>query len=168
MRQAIDTCTYVHVHMHVQFVTSFQIRTTQHLAVTYAEMRNSATEDGPHEVQCQMKSRQLYCVTVQKTSHVHFPIHFYRAMLCIRGTSNGPVSVRLSVTSRCSTKMAKRRITQTIPHDSPGTVVFWCQRSLRNSTGVTSPPTGASNAGGVGQNWRLSTNNRLYLENGTR
>ena len=42
---------------------------------------------------------------------------FYRAMLCIRGTSHGPVSVRvclclgLSVTSRSSTKTAKRRIT---------------------------------------------------------
>ena len=36
-------------------------------------------------------------------------------MLCIRGTSHGPVSISLSVclsvTSRCSTKMAKRRIT---------------------------------------------------------
>jgi len=31
------------------------------------------------------------------------------------------VSVRLSVTSRCSTKMAKRRITQATPHNSPGT-----------------------------------------------
>ena len=31
-----------------------------------------------------------------------------------------------------------------------------------------SPPTRAPNAGGVGQNRRLSTNNRLYLENGTR
>ena len=29
----------------------------------------------------------------------------------------------LSVTSRCSTKTAKRRITQTTPHDSPGTLV---------------------------------------------
>ena len=48
--------------------------------------------------------------------------HFYRAMLCIRGTSHGPVSVSvclcLSVTSRCSTKTAKRRITQTTPHDT--------------------------------------------------
>jgi len=34
------------------------------------------------------------------------------------------VSVCLSVTSRCSTKTAKRRITQTIPHDTPGTLVF--------------------------------------------
>ena len=48
---------------------------------------------------------------------------FYRAMLCIRGTSHGPVSVRPSVrpsvTNRSSTKTAKRRITQTTPHDTP-------------------------------------------------
>ena len=31
-----------------------------------------------------------------------------------------------------------------------------------------SPPTRAPNAGGVSQNRRLSTNNRLYLENGKR
>jgi len=43
----------------------------------------------------------------------------------------------LSVTSRSSTITAKRRITQTTPHDSPGTLVFFCQRSARNSTGVT-------------------------------
>ena len=71
-----------------------------------------------------------------------------------------------SVTSRCSTKTAKRRITQTTPHDSPGTLVFWCQTSPRNSTGVT-PCEGAECRWG-GQNRRLSTNNRLYLENGTR
>ena len=36
--------------------------------------------------------------------------HFYRAMLCIRGTSHAPVSVRVrpSVTSRSSTKTAER------------------------------------------------------------
>ena len=68
---------------------------------------------------------------------------FYRAMLCIRGTSHPglclSVSVRLcpSVTSRSSTKTAKRRITQITPHDSPGSLVFCCQRSPRNSTGVT-------------------------------
>jgi len=64
-------------------------------------------------------------------------IGFYRAMLCIRGTSHGPVSVRLSVTSRSSTKTAKRRITQTTSHDTSVTLVFWRQRSPRNSTGVT-------------------------------
>jgi len=31
-----------------------------------------------------------------------------------------------------------------------------------------SPPTRSPNAGGVGQNWRLLTNNRLYLKNGER
>ena len=75
-------------------------------------------------------------------------------------------SVCPSVTSRCSTKTAKCRITQTTPYDSPGTLVFWCQISPRNSTG--SPPAGAPNVGGVGQNRRLSTNSWLYLENGTR
>jgi len=76
------------------------------------------------------------------------------------------VRVCLSVTSRCSTKTAKRRITQTTPHDTTGTLVFWCQRSPRNSTGVI-PYEGAECRWG-GQNWSLSTNNRLYLENGTR
>jgi len=68
---------------------------------------------------------------------IHFS--FYRAMPCIRGTSHGPVSVRpsVSVTNRSSTKTAIRRITQTTPHDSPGTLVFGCQRSPRNSTGIT-------------------------------
>ena len=33
---------------------------------------------------------------------------FYRAMLCIRGTSHGPVSVSVSVTSRSSTKTDER------------------------------------------------------------
>ena len=42
-----------------------------------------------------------------------------------------------SVTSQCSTKTAKRTITQTTPHDTPGTLVFWCQRSPRNATRVT-------------------------------
>ena len=76
------------------------------------------------------------CICVSETVN-------YRAMLCIRGTSRGPVSVCLSVrlcpsvTSRSFTKTAKQRITKTTPHDTPKTPVFWCQRSPRNSTGVT-------------------------------
>ena len=102
-------------------------------------------------------------------------VSFYRAMLCIRGTSHGPVSVCPSVsqfcpsvsdTSQSSTNTAKQRITQTTPHDSPGTLAFWYQRSPRNSTGVT-PYEGAECRWG-GQNRRLSTNHRLYLENGKR
>jgi len=90
-------------------------------------------------------------------------------MLCKSGTSHGPVSVCLclSVTSRCSTKTAKYRITQTKPHDNSETLVFGAKDLRKIRPG--SPPigTGTPNAGGVGQNWRLSTNNWLYLENGT-
>ena len=63
-------------------------------------------------------------LTVTKLSTVKNSPVFYRAMLCIRSTSHGPVSVRLSVTSRSSTKTDKQRITQTTPYDSPGTLVF--------------------------------------------
>jgi len=42
------------------------------------------------------------------------------------------------VTSRYCTKTAKPRITQTTPHDSLWTVVFWRQRSFQNSDGDTS------------------------------
>ena len=86
----------------------------------------------------------LRCVFITSTEETSLPVNvrihdttgrttgwskrFYRAMLCIRGTSHGPVSVCpsvcLSVTSRCSTKTAKRRITQTTPHDSAGSLVF--------------------------------------------
>ena len=47
------------------------------------------------------------------------------------------VCLCLSVTSRSYTKTAKRSITQTTPHGSPESLVFWCQRSPQNSTGVT-------------------------------
>jgi len=60
------------------------------------------------------------------TNDTVFCCIFYHAMLCMHGTSHGPVSLCLSVsvTSRCSTKMAKHRIIQTKPHDSSGTLVF--------------------------------------------
>jgi len=59
------------------------------------------------------------------------------------------LSVCLSVRSRSSSKTAKLRITQTTPHDNPGTLVFEAKdlREIRPA----SPPTGAPNAGGVGQ-----------------
>ena len=56
----------------------------------------------------------------------------YASVVCAMGLC---LSVCLSVTSRCSTKMARRRITSAVPHNSPGTLVFWCQRYPRNSTG---------------------------------
>ena len=45
--------------------------------------------------------------------------------------------VCVSVTLRYCIKTAKHRITQTTPHDSPMTLVIWCQISWRNSNGIT-------------------------------
>jgi len=58
------------------------------------------------------------------------------------------VCMCVSVTLRYCVKMAKRRIMQIMPHDSPGTLVLWRQKSWWNSNGVT--PYGATNGGGVG------------------
>ena len=44
--------------------------------------------------------------------------------LCSRSICHGRVSVSVSVTSRCSTKMAKHRNMPTTPHDSPWTLVL--------------------------------------------
>ena len=99
-----------------------------------------------------------------------FSIDFYRAMLCMRGTSHACVrlSVRPSVTSRCCTKTAQHRITKQHRAIAHGVQFSEAEdlRELRSG----SPPrsTGAPDAGVVGQNRRLLTNNWLYLENGTR
>ena len=107
----------------------------------------------------------------QKCSYLgpkQFCRHFYRAMLCIRGTSHGPVSVCVCVRLSQVGVLLKRQNVGSHKHNHtiPQGLVFWRQRSPRNSTGVTTYR--APNAGGVGQNRRLSTNNRLYLENGKR
>ena len=89
---------------------------------------------------------------------------FYRVMLCICGTSHGPVSV--SVTSRSSAKTAKYRITQATPHNSPGTLVFWRQRSPWNFTGATRM--GTPNAGGWVKIHRRVLSRVLLLTNSCR
>ena len=49
---------------------------------------------------------------------------FFTAVLALGLCPSVCLYLCLSVTSQCSTKTAKRRITQTTPHDSPGTLVF--------------------------------------------
>ena len=68
---------------------------------------------------------------------------FTHATLASAGISCRRVclSVRLFVTNRYSTERA--RITQTTPHDSPGTLVFGAENL--GKTGL--PPTEAPNAG---------------------
>jgi len=65
-----------------------------------------------------------------------------------RYASGYMLSLCVSITSRHCTKMDKFRIMQRLPHDSPETLVFWCQRSWENLKG--SSPTAAPNAGGLG------------------
>jgi len=66
-----------------------------------------------------------------------------------RGICRRRVSVCLSVTfwyCMYHIKTAKRKISQVMAHDNPGTLVFWWQRSRRNSNGIIS----YEGAGGVG------------------
>jgi len=85
-------------------------------------------------------------------------------MLASTGISCRRVSVCPSCTSRCSIQTAKHRIIQITPHDSPGTLVFWCRKSPQNSNWIT-PNRGTKcrwgwgrlNAGVVAANWGLST-----------
>jgi len=125
--------------------------------------------------------RVCLCVCLSLRDHIFrttCPIftNFYRAMLCIRGTSHGPVSVRPSV---CLTGLYVRPSQAGVPlkrqnvgsHKQHPT-------NLRDSSFLVPkisakfdrghPLRGAPNAGGVGQNRRLSTNNCLYRENGKR
>ena len=57
-------------------------------------------------------------------------------------------SVRLSVTSRSCTNMAKPRITLRTAYDSPETLAFRCQKSWRNSNDIA--PNGGAKESGVG------------------
>ena len=69
------------------------------------------------------------CLPVLLSISVFFT--FYRAMLCMRGTSHGPVFVSVSVRNRRSTETANRRITQTTPHDSASEVTtLWRYTNL--------------------------------------
>jgi len=76
------------------------------------------------------------------------------------------LSVRPSVTSRCSTETTKRRIVQITPH-SPVILVFWCRKSRQNQPGHHNR--GAKyrwrrlSAGAVAENWRLSTRSVVIL-----
>ena len=62
------------------------------------------------------------------------------------------LSVCPSVTSRCSTEMAQRRITQTMLHDSREILLFKNAENL-GKTRTELPPTEAPNAGTVAANW---------------
>ena len=88
---------------------------------------------------------------------------FYGAMLCTRGTSHGPVSVSVCLSQVGVLLKRLNKQHHTIAQGD----WFFDAKDLREIR-PESPPTGAPNTGGVGQNRRLLTNNRLYLESGKR
>ena len=78
------------------------------------------------------------------------------------------VSVCLSVNlSQAGVLLKRLNVGSHKHHTIAEGLYFSAAKDLREIIPV-SPPTRAPNAGGVGQNRRLSTNNRLYLENGKR
>jgi len=71
-----------------------------------------------------LMSTPLLCAVRHEDTSWRCSCCLYRAMLCIRGTSHGPVSVCLSVCLSQVGVLLKRlnvyRITQITPHDSQG------------------------------------------------
>jgi len=84
--------------------------------------------------------------TLNGRGQVH-ATHFTRTTLASAGII--AVVVCLSVRPSITTETVKRRITQTTPHDSPGTLVFWRRKSWQNSNEITS--TEEPNAGAMAE-----------------
>ena len=93
--------------------------------------------------------------------------NFYRAMLCIRVTSHGPVSVSVCL-SQVGVLLKRLNVGSYKQHHTIAQGVQFSDAKDLREIRPGSPPTRAPNAGRVGQNRRLLTNNRLYIENGTR
>jgi len=82
-------------------------------------------------------------------------------MLCIRGTSHGPVSVRLSVClsvrpSQVGVLLKRLNVGSHKQHHTIVQGLWFSEAKDLCEIRPGSPPTGAPNAGGVGQNRRLS------------
>jgi len=96
-----------------------------------------------------------------QTFHIFTMQHYAKRGICRRR-----VSVCLSVTLRYCIKTAKHRITQIMPHDSSGNLVFCCQKSLRNSKGITPYGSDKCRWGGlqVALLWQRDRATRLSVE----
>jgi len=92
-------------------------------------------------------------------------MHFTCATLARRYYLSSCVclSVRLSITSRCSTETAKRRTTQTTPHDSPRTIVLWFHSENLGKTQTGSPTNGCAKCRCGSCKRRLSTRRVVNL-----
>ena len=112
---------------------------------------------------------QLMLLPLTVSCFSKIQIGFYRAMLCIRGTSHGHVSVCLSVClSQVGVLLKRLNVGSQKQHRTIARGLSFPDAKDLREIRPGSPTTRAPNAGGVGQNRRLLTNSRLYLENGTR
>jgi len=94
-------------------------------------------------------------------------------MLCILGTSHGPVSVCVCLSvclclSQVGVLLKRLNVGSHKQHHTIAKGLFFSGAKDLREILPGSPATGVPNAGGVGQNRRRATNNRLYLENGKR
>jgi len=88
--------------------------------------------------------------------------YHYRAMLCIRCTSHGPVSVCVYL-SQVDVLLKWLNVGSHKQHHTIAQGIWFSDARDHREIRLTGVP----NAGGVGQNQRLLTNNRLCLENST-
>ena len=140
-QQAVQQIHNKSTHQSV-VVTEFEHydrRTCSRLCVRWVySLDGRATARRPSQVwsSTKLNHRWALMTTPWRSTWLHGNIFTARAMLS-RYMPWSCVCLCVSVTSQCSTKIAKHRKTQITPYDSPGTLVFWCQKSFRNSTGVT-------------------------------
>jgi len=89
--------------------------------------------------------------------------HFYHSTLYLCSICYGRGSVRLSVKTQSSTKVAKHSIWQTMPYNKPGP-------QFRGAKDLGESPVGSVQWGAKcrwrGYNQHFSTNMLLYLRNG--
>ena len=128
---------------------------------------NTTTHEVPCYFECIFRVQQPWrqgttLLRVMKGCPRNHWCDFYRAMLCIRGTSHGPVSVCLCLSVCLSQVGVLLKRLNRGSHKQHHTIAQRLQfsedlREIRPG----SPPTRAPNAGGVGKNRRLLTNQRL-------
>jgi len=70
-----------------------------------------------------MHALRICCVKISRNACNARNARYMRALHCVRC-----VTLEIGL---------KRRITHMMPHDSPGNLVICCQKSLRNSNGIT-------------------------------
>ena len=107
-------------------------------------VRSRVTLDTDTRKYCVPSNRNVVAAADIRQKHPSLSgiFNFYRAsyastVLAVIVCLSVRPSVRLSVTSRSCTKMAKPRITLRTAYDSAGTLVFRCQKSGRNSNDIT-------------------------------